>query len=991
MGGASPAGGGKPLEKANRGLMSNVMNVGGGRGKGGATPRISAATLTYLCKVDPLARLIEDQKVQNLYDVQAHHYYSNDLLSGKNGMPNSYWFGKGAKSLGLEGKVADQVFQALRMGLDPTGQQPMVHEMAFRADRRHGYDFVFKPPKSVSVAALHLADQRIHELHDRAVKEALTYAEDNLVYYRKTNHHRTQTRKSDNILVAVYNHTLSRELDPHLHSHAFILNLTDVGEPTWKSLVNDAVYQAQATAKSIYQATMAKGLTELGYEIDTKPNGHWEIQGIQQDQLDRFSKRSWQIKNHMDHFRARNIMPGAGEQALRNAVQVYTKKPKQDGVSPAQLLRSWDIQVPKAKLAEQLRSVEPSRHEAIDMEQLVTRVADRFTQFQTNFSKLELINQLLSLHPGKVVYQDLIPAIDALVEKGELLDFSVAQGKPNLQKKEMTTKAMFDLERQVEKTFVEGKNQHRPYLPAGEVETKSRALNSEFRLNRGQSEAVKLLLCSKDRYGLIQGDAGTGKTTAIDSARQVLEASQKELSKPVELIGLGFTGRSVTMLKEAGKIQAHTIDGFLRKPEFQPGNKVKTERCFIIDESSMVSSRHFFDLVERVEALQARAVFVGDGKQLQAIGAGKLFRDLQDRQGTGVRLTEVIRQKNEDLKLAVSQVKDYMEDKDKNGIHKTFALLEQKGLLHSFPTQENLHAAVVERFTREREKQDLMIVTPENKDRIAINEQVRTALKESGRLSGKEILKEVRFPVNLHHFQIYDAQNYPKGDRVFLKADVGKLKAGKELEITGQDVNHRAIFLEGRPLSLLEHAKDISLFKVHQKAFAQGEKIVFLKNDSKLKVENGLTAVITSINKERVEARKQDGGKVSFSTKEYQYFDHGYATTVYKAQGATCDQALLVTGGKPGPSTNAETLYTSLTRARYKAEIYTDNPDLNKLSKTFGHAQEKTSTLELEAECKRAEQQNRAQTREANLTPQPNLDQAREVGPEQGMELGRGL
>ena len=93
-----------------------------------------------------------------------------------------------------------------------------------------------------------------------------------------------------------------------------------------------------------------------------------------------------------------------------------------------------------------------------------------------------------------------------------------------------------------------------------------------------------------------------------------------------------------------------------------------------------------------------------------------------------------------------------------------------------------------------------------------------------------------------------------------------------------------------------------------ERAFAEGDRIYFLKNERSLGVKNGTLATIERINGEGVGASlvvRLDGangaGKgrtVSFDLKDYAEIDHGYAATVHKSQGVTVDRAhVLATQG----------------------------------------------------------------------------------------------
>src|SRR5262245_6038413 len=189
------------------------------------------------------------------------------------------WHGRVAELLRLEGPVIHEDFEALRQGLDPaTGEFLRQRRSADRVNAdgatqsqgRNLYDFTFSAPKSVSLLAILGNDDRLREAHVNAVAEALEEAERySSARVRKSG--ANTNRVTSNMVVAVYHHDTSRELDPQLHTHAVAANLSYDGiEACWKALQAVGIYDRRAYLTEVYRNALAREVRGLGYEIETQ-------------------------------------------------------------------------------------------------------------------------------------------------------------------------------------------------------------------------------------------------------------------------------------------------------------------------------------------------------------------------------------------------------------------------------------------------------------------------------------------------------------------------------------------------------------------------------------------------------------------------------------------------------------------------------------------------------------------------------------------------
>jgi len=199
------------------------------------------------------------------------------------------WMGRGAELLGLQGGVRMEEFEAICQGKHPsTGELLKQRENGDSA--RKLYDCTGYAPKAVSVMALE--DPRVIEAHNAGVP-ALADEMELLAGARIRKDGVNDTRLTSNLVIARYDHTVSAELDPHIHSHLVAANLTYDGvEGKWKALDARQMYAQSTYLTEVYRNAAAKVLNSLGYEIYQRVEHGWDIGivGLSEELLQKFSR-----------------------------------------------------------------------------------------------------------------------------------------------------------------------------------------------------------------------------------------------------------------------------------------------------------------------------------------------------------------------------------------------------------------------------------------------------------------------------------------------------------------------------------------------------------------------------------------------------------------------------------------------------------------------------------------------------------------------------
>src|SRR5581483_9859184 len=270
---------------------------------------------------------------KNISAGQADRYYDKDDYYTKDAAGPSQWHGKGARALGLNGIVRPEDFKALVRGELPDGT--VLHRGGSNV-RRAGTDFEFSAPKSFSIQALVVGDERLVKAHQQAVAVARQRIEAT-VATRVTQDGKTTVEYTGKAVIAQFLHTTSRSGDPDLHSHVVALNVTQRSDGKWRSVDNEAMFKEQRLMYQIYLSELAKAAQALGYEISTGKHGNPELAHISREQIEQFSSRTREIEALLA---AQGLTLETATPKQKKAATMKTRRAKQK-YDRAELERRW--------------------------------------------------------------------------------------------------------------------------------------------------------------------------------------------------------------------------------------------------------------------------------------------------------------------------------------------------------------------------------------------------------------------------------------------------------------------------------------------------------------------------------------------------------------------------------------------------------------------------------------------------------------------------
>lgn len=320
------------------------------------------------------------------------------------GCPPGFWLGSGLRGVGAgqlragETVAESQLALLLGTGHDPVTGEPLGHayptyrsrgqriaarvaaldsdlpegdraaavaaiegEEAARPVRRAvaGYDYTFSVPKSVSVlwAVADAATQAsIVAAHHAAVAEVLDLME------RQVAATRTGVNgpdgavaqvEVDGLIAMAFDHYDSRAGDPQLHTHVVISNkVRTVHDGRWRSLDGRPMHAATVALSEHYNAVLADHLTRtLGVGWEPRDRGRdrnraWEIAGVPERLIETFSSRSQAIEQEADRLVARyrdrhGRRPSATTILKLRAEATLATRPAKTLTSLAELTARW--------------------------------------------------------------------------------------------------------------------------------------------------------------------------------------------------------------------------------------------------------------------------------------------------------------------------------------------------------------------------------------------------------------------------------------------------------------------------------------------------------------------------------------------------------------------------------------------------------------------------------------------------------------------------
>ncbi len=554
------------------------------------------------------------------------------------------------------------------------------------------------------------------------------------------------------------------------------------------------------------------------------------------------------------------------------------------------------------------------------------------------FNADDVVKEALNLTFGLAGPDEIQNVLRVMVNTGELLPRVSRNDSRALA---YTTPEAFQKERDMVSLMLKGKGERQAI---GDVEGikahieafeagKTAELGHRFNFSADQRQAIIEAATGRDLVAGIQGFAGTGKTTLL----QCLITYAQQQGFVVK--GMAPTGSATETLSKETGIEAKTVDSFLYT---RRKGTVSLKELWLVDEASLVGANNTYSLIDEANRSGASMLLLGDVHQMESVDWGRPFAVLQGFKMHTSKVTNIIRQKNENLLSAVTHSinKDFSQAFE--DIRKNVFELEKKSMLDDYL-----------RLPPEEQEKTLVII-PDNDSRMAFNKSVHDAKIKEGVLPASEISVSTLISRNLNAAERTDSRYYKNNDVIEFQAEHGLFKSGQYWSVESvsgsklmlkNDKGERAEF---NPSTLPKDSKyTVDVFRKELMKFSPGENLIFTKSRKDLGVKNGDAFSLKGVDvqKNTFTLKNEAGKELTLASNAFHNLSHNYALTAYKGQGKTVDRVMAQLESWRRNLVNERSFYVTLSRARHEARLYVD--DVGKVIEALKkHDANKTTALQ---------------------------------------------
>lgn len=932
---------------------------------------------------DSLLDLVTMLRINASNTQQAASYYSEHLSAGDYYVKGSdlekagQFLGGVAEKLGIAGKAIEKdVFLGLVHNLSPEGVQ-LTERM--RANRRAGFDFTFDVSKSVSIASLY--DERIEQAFRDSYLDVMKEIESELACRVRAGG-ANDNRVSNGGIYADFLHRTTRPLsdgvpDMHLHAHVFLFNTVwDEVEQKYKAVELAHVKRDANFWAARFDLKMSARLQELGYKIH-KQGKRWGIDGIEnnKDLLLKFSRRTQDIEKLAKEM-------GIDSDKAKDKLGAKTRKSKKGTKfsSMDELKAVWEERMSNGEYGSirdvVMKALSNKQAKAINDPALAVEAVQNGLETAFKSKSTLRVRELLT-----EIYQKGLGAANAsTLEKAfSVRDDIITHKNTGF----VTTKAVLNEEISLVKLAKSGIGRAKSFggesgaAAPGNRKDKTRVSADYGILSFEQKRVCDHILSSTSNVMLVRGKAGTGKSTTLGVARELIEGLSGK-----KCFATAFTTTATDEIRAKG-FESFTVAKLLKDEKIQAALK---GNVLVVDEAGLLDVGSMKHILELSHKQQCRVVLVGDSGQNVSVKRGDSLRILEKYAGLPTaELSEIHRQTDPTFKMAVSAL-------SKGDIKTAFDCLDRMGAIKEIGLdatgRDKTHEFLAFDYVEKAKKGiNVAAVATTHADINKLTRLIRDGLKEIGKLKKEKTLTRL-VGVELEPQDKLKTPSYERGQIMQFYGNVGGLKAGERYKVA-LSVGDKLLYvtpenekegLKTIPLRLTEKTiEKFSLFRESEIKIGIGDRLMITQNGQTLQtdfknasikalfnrqgikpmlsatalpVANGTLGKVVSMANGSITLKTDEGKKIKLD-KNFAHWAYGYALTSEKSQGMTKENGLVLHSKDASMAATIERFYVALSRWKAGVTIYTHDKDA--LKQALFNSSARLSAMEMVMGATKAE------------------------------------
>ena len=398
------------------------------------------------------------------------------------------------------------------------------------------------------------------------------------------------------------------------------------------------------------------------------------------------------------------------------------------------------------------------------------------------------------------------------------------------------------------------------------AETIIRSVELEQGFEYTEEQRTAIWNTLNNQFSILTGSAGVGKSSVVNGIAHVLEAHNFRVAQ------VSLSGRAASKLTEITHIEGKTIHRLLKyDPEsgkfFHNKENPLPYDIIIGDEVSMWGGEITLSLLQAIPT-GAKVLFIGDTKQLEAIGLASVLTDtIKSHTMPTVQLTKIQRQQadsgiiTQSLKVACGEqiVGPKTSGVEYRGVRKDFKLVTY---IDSALTQSKIIDEFKELYINQHvPANDIQVLVPMRSRGEASCRALNLAIQEI--VNGTPSVDEITVPYTDGNYKY--SYTYRPNDRIIIMKN-----------------NYKTINIEG----------------------------------NKEPIYNGNVGYIKQIGPDFMIVNLTEQGDIILGAEDYNNLSLGYAITVHKKQGDSSPYVIGAIDSSSYALMSKELLYTMITRAR---------------------------------------------------------------------------